>query len=309
MEARRRLRSWLVRGGAILLGLLLTVVLLEAGLQASAWIVQSTTDRPEAIAGSAGKVRVLCLGDSNTFGLHLEREQAYPRRLEELWNDSMSPPELDVVNFGYPGTSSSRLLRDIDSILDTFMPNLVVLMVGVNDYWTGPTEVSDRPAPFWKRHSRLYRLYLILRAAPTGIAIESLLDPESTLGNHRDRLRVGNREFDVGQVPADLESLATRSPLRRNLRLLVDRALERGIELHLMTYPARTQLYRLANPVIRAFALESKTPLVDLEAAFTEHCSSDECPELLFRDNHPNASGCELIAAVVRDHLAERVAR
>ena len=47
-------------------------------------------------------------------------------------------------------------------------------MIGVNDYWTGPTDVADEPVAFWKRHSRLYRLYLILRAAPKGSDFESL---------------------------------------------------------------------------------------------------------------------------------------
>ena len=306
---RRDLPRWLARSGLILFGLLATVVLLEAGLQAASWIVRSTTDRPQAAAWSVGSVRVLCLGDSNTFGLHLEREQAYPRRLEELWNASLSPPELDVVNFGYPGTSSSRLLRNIDSILETFVPSVVVLMVGVNDYWTGPTDVIDRPVPLWKRYSRLYRLYLILRAAPKGAPIETWKDPKRVLGSHRDQLRVGGREFDVRQEPANQESLANRSPLTSNLRLLVARSRERGAEAHLMTYPARTRLYQLANPAIRKYALESKTPLVDLEVVFAERCSSVECPELLFEDNHPNEFGHELIAEAVRDHLAGRVLR
>ena len=116
----RTLRWGLARVGLVLFGLLATVVALEVGLQAAAFFVRSTTERPEAAAWSAGSVRVLCLGDSNTFGLHLEREQAYPPRLQELWNASSAPPELDVVNFGYPGTSSSRLLSNLDSIRNPF---------------------------------------------------------------------------------------------------------------------------------------------------------------------------------------------
>jgi lysophospholipase L1-like esterase len=305
----RTLRWGLARVGLVLFGLLATVVALEVGLQAAAFFVRSTTDRPEAVAWSAGSVRVLCLGDSNTFGLHLEREQAYPPRLQELWNASSAPPELDVVNFGYPGTSSSRLLSNLDSILETFVPSVVVLMVGVNDYWTGPTDVTDRPVPLWKRYSRLYRLYLIVRAAPKGSPVEPLEDPDRVLGSHRDRLRVGEREFDVRQEPADPGRLASRSPLPTNLRLLVDRSRERGVEVHLMTYPARTRLYEMANPVIRKFARESNTPLVDLEAVFGKRCSSAECPEFLFGDNHPNAAGAELIAETVRDHLSSRLRR
>jgi lysophospholipase L1-like esterase len=305
MNANRRPQLWLARAALILLGLVLALAVLEAGLQASSWLLRSTTERPEA-RWSAGSLRVLCLGDSNTFGLHLERDQAYPRQLEVLWNDSMSPPTLDVVNFGYPGTNSSTLLRDIDTILDTFMPSIVVMLVGVNDYWTGPVEVTDKPVAFWKR-SRLYRLYLILRAAPKGASIEPVLDPEQTMESHRDRLRVGDREFDVGRVPGTPESLANRSPLEHNLRLIVERAHERGVEVYLMTYPARARVYRAANEIIRSFAIRSNTPLVDLEAVFMKPCPTESCPEFLFEDDHLNAAGYAIVAEAVRDHLASRV--
>jgi lysophospholipase L1-like esterase len=308
MNARRRTPLWLARSALVLLGFFAALILLEAGLQASSWLLRSATERPEA-TWAADSVRVLCLGDSNTFGLHLERDQAYPRQLEALWNDSMSPPTLDVVNFGYPGTNSSRLLRDIDSILDTFMPNIVVIMVGVNDFWTEPVDAADEPVAFWKRHSRLYRLYLILRAAPKGTSIEPVRDPDGTLYSGRDRLRVGRREFDVGRELASPESRANGPSLERNLRLIVERARERGVGAHLMTYPARAQFYGPANRMIRSAAVQSKTPLVDLESVFTKHCPRKSCPEFIFEDNHPNTAGYAIVAAAVRDHLASRRAR
>jgi lysophospholipase L1-like esterase len=303
MNANRRPLLWLARAALILLGLVLALAVLEAGLQASSWLLRSTTERPEA-SWSADSVRVLCLGDSNTFGLWIERDQAYPQQLEVLWNQSMSPPTLDAVNFGYPGTSSSMLLRDLDTILDTFMPDIVVMMVGVNDFWTGAVDVTDEPVPFWKRHSRLYRLYLILRAAPKDARIERVLDPEGTMSSHRDRLRIGDREFDVGRAPPSPETLANRSPLKRNLRLLVARAHERGVEVHLMTYPARASFYGPTNKIIRSFAIKSNTPLVDLESVFMEPCPTKRCPKILFEDNHPNAAGYAIVAGAVRDHLA-----
>jgi len=179
-----------------------------------------------------------------------------------------------------------------------------VMMVGVNDSWTGAVDVSDEPLPFWKRHSRLYRFYLIVRAAPKGVNIEAVVDPEGSMSSNRARLRVGDREFDVGRTAESAERLVNRSPLGRNLKLLVQRARERGVEVHLMTYPARTSLYAFANRAIRSFAIRSSTPLVDLEKIFMKHCPAESCPQFLFEDSHANAAGYEIVAEAVRDHLA-----
>ena len=77
--------------------------------------------------------------------------------------------------------------------------------------------------------------------------------------------------------------------------------------MHLMTYPARASLYGHANGIVRSFAVQSNTPLVDLEAVFTKRCPSEGCPKFLFEDGHPNAAGYAVVADAVRHHLASRV--
>ena len=71
------------------------------------------------------------------------------RQLEALWNESVEQPKLEVINLGFPGTNSSRVVRDFDRLLTVFAPDLLILMVGVNDFWTLPLEVEDpqRAAP------------------------------------------------------------------------------------------------------------------------------------------------------------------
>jgi hypothetical protein len=54
-------------------------------MQAAAPWVHPTRPRLSASAGS-GTRRVLSPGDSNTYGLHLDRSQAYPMQLARLWN-------------------------------------------------------------------------------------------------------------------------------------------------------------------------------------------------------------------------------
>jgi hypothetical protein len=77
----RLVRSWPRRALALALGLVLAPLVIELGLQLAALIVSG--NRVEASASAL----VLCQGDSNTFGLNLPAEQAYPGQLEALLID------------------------------------------------------------------------------------------------------------------------------------------------------------------------------------------------------------------------------
>ena len=128
-------------------GLLIAVLALEALLQLGAFAVRQTgRDRPGDWLTS--NVRVLALGDSNTFGIRLDEDQAYPSRLEALWNADVGEPRIEVVNLGYPSTNSSGLLVNAERMLDAFAPHVVLVQVGANDFWTAPVThpPSDGPA-------------------------------------------------------------------------------------------------------------------------------------------------------------------
>ena len=73
-----------VRSGSCFLPALVLVYVLvaEAGLQIAAFFVRRATRAEMPVAWVTGNVRVLCLGDSHTYGLWVDRSQAYPQQLE-----------------------------------------------------------------------------------------------------------------------------------------------------------------------------------------------------------------------------------
>ena len=124
-----------MRGQAVLarlaflpVSLVLALALLEFVLQVGALYVDATRSDPPAWL--TGDRRILCLGDSHTYGLWLDRDQAYPEQLEALWNESVESPKIEVINLGLPGMHSSRLRREFPGLLETFAPDLVILIVG-----------------------------------------------------------------------------------------------------------------------------------------------------------------------------------
>jgi lysophospholipase L1-like esterase len=294
---------------------LVYVLVAEAGLQIAAFFVQRATRAEMPVAWVTGNLRVLCLGDSNTYGVWLdERGQAYPQQLETVWNERIESPKLEVLNLGVPGTNSSRLVRELPQMLATFSPDILIIMVGVNDFWTQPVPLEDEDAQatqptasFLKRHSVLYRLYFLFQRGRIASAPEFLRDPNSSLeGRGRHRVRVGDQEFEMGFAAAGPGFEGDGEGLARNLLRIAELAREAGASLYLMTYPAQRNYYVFANEVITAFAAKSGTPLIDLTAAFASICPRNDCPDKMFPDGHPNAKGYRLVAETILARLSPR---
>jgi lysophospholipase L1-like esterase len=107
-------------------------------------------------------------------------------------------------------------------------------------------------------------------------------------------------------VTADPGLQGDQVTLKANLGRIVARAKNARTRFYLMTYPARNDFYPWANDVIRDVARETGAPLIDLNTIFEPLCPEKKCPEHLFPDGHPNASGYEVIAGAIAARLAGR---
>jgi lysophospholipase L1-like esterase len=291
---------------------------LELLLQTGAWLVRAT-GREAPVAWLADDVRVLCLGDSNTYGLYLKPHESWPAQLEASWNTTVASPRIQVLNLGYPGTNSSRLLNDFNKMLKTFRPDFTIVMVGANDFWTSPVDVAQESEPhdtllrIAKRHSRLYRLvYMLAHTRDT----EDLVVPRVRFRGdgleHRAEATFGDQTFELGfSRNAEPEWKDSYGAMGGNLEEMVRRARNEETTLVLMTYPAQQvpSFYASANQRIRDVARWTETPLVDLGKAFRSRCADVVCSELLFRDQHPKAAGYRIVAEEVTEKLQELVAK
>lgn len=107
---------------------------------------------------ASGVRRVLCLGDSVTFGWLIEQRQAYPAVLQELLAARVGPVE--VINAGVPGYSSYQMRRYLERDLLAFEPDAIVTYAGIND--GGPALMSDRArAPLVRIELALGRFALL----------------------------------------------------------------------------------------------------------------------------------------------------
>lgn len=87
---------------------------------------------------TAGSLRVVCFGDSSTFGIGSRMADTWPAQLEALlksasWSTAYS--QIEVINAGVPGYSSWQGLQHMQQELDRLQPDIVLASYANNDFW------------------------------------------------------------------------------------------------------------------------------------------------------------------------------
>ena len=310
---RRLLRYvWLLPGVVIA-----SVLLLELLLQAAALLVQENTRHVEA-RWLTGHSRILAVGDSNTYGLYLEARDSWPMQLEQQWNVAQTANPVEVLNLGYPGTNSFRVRDNLPDLLDKLAPDLVLIMVGFNDFWTPLEQVKpdvwQSPLVWLKVHSRICRAYVMWQrerivqdditfGSPRPsekIDVQKFMDP-TNIDKHL--LRMGGESFYLGTLQG--EPAKNMKALEENLTAMVAAARMRGADVVFLTYPSNWGFYPNASKWIRSAAQRNTVDLIDITPSFIALCKDGpkSCPEYLFEDGHATAKGNALVAEKVRDYL------
>jgi lysophospholipase L1-like esterase len=300
-----RLREIAARLGLVLAGVVGGLLLLEIALQAAALVVRLSGLDPVATA-PGDRVRVMCVGDSNTYGLWVERDEAWPRVLERRWNATDGAPPIEVLNLGVPGANSSGLRAALPKLLEAARPAVVVVMVGANDFWTEPVpppalDLGKGLMARVRRNSRVWRLFRMIARSVAGPG-EGVLVFEGDHRNGASVARIGDVDVTMRWKMRPEGVRKWTKDLRPNLLWIVGQIRAAGAEPVLVTYASSDLAYGAASQAIRDVARMKQTPLVDPSGLFHERCPTPPC-ELLFADGHPTAAGYALIAEAVQDGL------
>lgn len=90
-------------------------------------------DREIPPAKEGNTFRIICLGDSVTFGWPVEPENTYPGRLEKLLNSKFPGRNFEVFNAGIPGYTSYQGLIWVKKDILSYQPDLLIIYYGIND--------------------------------------------------------------------------------------------------------------------------------------------------------------------------------
>ncbi len=143
------MKRWLGRLFLLLLGVVLSLGVLEiVARRVARQHVRPRTDRPlyyydpgqfrpfrdriRSATKPPNTVRILCVGDSFTWGYNVQFDDAYPARLERLLQLLETNPRYEVLNWGVEATGTGRH-RDLIRRGLAYRPDYVILGYYLND--------------------------------------------------------------------------------------------------------------------------------------------------------------------------------
>lgn len=261
-----------------------------------------------------GVQRIVCLGDSCTFGVAGD-DSPYPFQLQQLLDAMHLPQTYHVINTGVEGHASINALLRLPWLL-TFKPDLLIVYLGWNDMWnSNPEQYPDlqhKACSYWHYWEEPQSCLMVVDSLKTLIGV-----------NHRTPV-ISSYQWNEF-VPLNFEY---------NLRQIVRMSQRHGVRVILMTLPtllpqdinrvsfgvleklhypsflahgdldSLQRLYQVFDTSIRKIAVEEDIDLIDVNAAFSPH---DAERDLFFFDTwHPNLEGNLVIARALAEGLRDR---
>ena len=247
-------------------------------------------DPERALAKPAGALRVLCLGDSCTFGEGVRAEDAYPARLERLLAESLAPRAVEAWNAGVQAYGTAEAVELLATRLLVTQPDVVTLGFFLNDATGFERTIAEftaalEPAPL-SRLARASRVVETIERARHAAEIERRF-VETTRASFRsdgfERCRAGFRR----------------------LRELADR---HGFRALVLVLPALMDLdgdypFEAEHALVLAALEEAGCEALDLLPSFRGLDARTVWVHPT--DHHPNARAHALVAERLAERLTE----
>ncbi len=259
-----------------------------------------------------GMLRLMTLGDSLTAGQGTAPEYAYPRQLEKLLQHLNPNDRSEVVNLGVFALNTSRLSDLLPGWLETYEPDIVVVLSGCNNSWNYNNshlvdlDLLDRPALLQLLdETRTYRFLRLALKRKRGTDTTTLVRPPqapTTLASLPKDMQVmvdDTAATHEGQPQMFYDEGALTELFRYDLDLILERTRAGGAQLIVLTYPFevngfehREELFRWANTndVVVADVLNAFDDVIDNHPTL-DPFSADR--------GHPNKLGYGVVATEV----------
>ena len=219
---------------------------------------------------------ILSIGESTTFGMGVEPEQTYSKKLERMLNNNLGNISFTVINKGVGAQVSTSVVRNIDNQMVKYEPNLVISLLGINDFSDRLSKIKSIKNGLLEplKHLRIYKLGSLMidyfRAGTTIVEGGAMRFYSPTGSNF------SVKETYMKQLEYNYDEIITKVRNNYHSDIVLITYISCG------TYPI--------NGFIRQTARDHNAPYVYNKV----HCGNSE---LFSEDNwHPNEQGHELIA-------------
>jgi len=232
--------------------------------------------------------RILCLGDSSTYGLGEKLSYSYPCQLSKLLNQRSSSFEVTVISA--PGINTSQIANRYDKFLRTGPYNVVIFQAGVNDVH----HFQECHIPMYTHSPHLWEWLSNFRLLNL---IKTAIIDQKISAQDIDFLR--SEQFGVGTY-LFLDNSALYELFQHNLRKIIAISRKYNVELWVQDYHTKGwgDPQRVLSKVYSELGLE----VVHQEEIF------DYGHDIRMRgkDNwHPNSYGYFVIARLIYNNMID----
>jgi hypothetical protein len=245
----------------------------------------------------AGIRRVLCVGDSFTFGAGLRDDETMPARLEAALNGS-GPARWEVLNFGVEGYGTDQQWLYLSERGLRYRPQIVVLSFFELNLERNVMSFRDYAKPYFT----LADGRLVLHNVPVPSPPEVLGSrPElprwrlaSLLGTLGQEFRLSTSLGDLARTQAGAVTVALLDAMR-------EASVAHGARFVLMTIPRPiTRRGSDTERMLAAWAARTGTPLLNLRAAYVKLPDAERAR---LYAGHWTPYGADVTARLLADEL------
>jgi lysophospholipase L1-like esterase len=272
------LRAIVQRALLVGAGVVVGLALLEGALRLAAFVLPAHLLRAAktAVPREPGEFRVLCVGDSHTYGVGVAPDDAYPAQLERILRGR--GVRARVINAGVPGQGSSQLLTDLGATVARYQPDVVLVWIGANNQWRILDE-AEGAGGSWLDHLRLVRLLRLLLRRFEGVS--------GDFRRELDRVRAKDGPAVTERPERELRTpAAAGAATAKDLVAVVGIVRQATAVPVLLTYPVafREMLVRIDEAIVTTGA-QLGVRVIDLRTVGDRHRGLG--PRLLLPDLHP----------------------
>jgi tetratricopeptide (TPR) repeat protein len=147
-------------------GIVLSLVIVELMLRLGGFLFLFLQERRNIASIKArGEYRIMCLGESTTA---LGGRDSYPSQLEEILNRRSAGIKFSVINKGVPASNSTAIALQAEENINTYKPDMVIAMMGINDGDMRHMSYRDSSSPLQQlKVYNFFRLLAMHRTAKT----------------------------------------------------------------------------------------------------------------------------------------------
>jgi GDSL-like lipase/acylhydrolase family protein len=266
-----------------------------------------------------GTIRVLCLGDSFTFGWGVKVEETFLKRLERTLQVRSGRP-VEVINAGVPGWGLAQYDRYLKRDGLEYSPDIIVIAYFADDLDgpRGASLISNVPPSVHNQdvpvkggilhHSRLFNF---MKSVGHWVMEKNRRARTGYLHDFDERRKEWSKRINFLMVkPDDQANRKFKGYLKDYLREFKDEASKRQSALVIMFIPDISQLFhpetQYINQVLAETTRELKIPFVDMTTTF--EMSSDPGFYYLWpKDPHTNVRGHYAMAEALQQLVCDPV--